>query len=980
MSFFYYCCILLFSYILSDLDIHIIPHSHMDPGWGWTTNEYYNMRVRSVYNNVLSSLQKDSNRTFVVCEIIFFKRWYFEQSEMNREIVKSFIRKGQIEFVGGAYVMHDEANTYYQDILDQTRLGMQFLKKEFNVTPETAWSIDPFGHSAGNAYLQSQLGFKHLVVDRINYQEFADRLKNGNLEFIYHPFENNNNKELLFHITPYHYGNPVCDYCLSSNPPNANTESALETVANRFLKEIMITRKGYKSTDVFLHLLGGDFQYMINQNPFIRTQQIMDYINTHLFQNEKITISFSTPQRYFRALMNDIEKKKKQFKIEQDIDFFVYADKEYTYWSGYFTSRPYLKGAVRQGSNMLMVSSKLISELITMGNNNTGNLIELQEFQANLQHHDAITGTSNERVSDFFINTIKSIIMKTEEQDRGMSQTDLLKSKVVKVCMSNPIIDFGCDKAFEIEGNKNNEITISLYNPLIEGPVLITMEFSNSLKIYEIIDASENLKKNIPSDFYCVNNIKFGYKNKCFLSFFYNFKRENIITAFTLKKTDKDVEKLDSYPTRKVRLMEKEEKFKSLYFDPSTVTFSLEYYQNGKIQKYSFELFHGKYPGFSRGTTSSIRPKDSNNDGMYIFAPNIFFPNKIQIEKENSFMKIGSISSSIILRMSDASYLVASFYKYPSFLKVDHYIDPITSVNGENFIFGIQSDLKNNITVALNKTKTNETRAEFWTDSNGIQMMRRVSGYIHSYEHTFEEKVAVNFYPVPTSISIREKDNKYYGKNRYDELRKDDRMITIFPDRPQAGGALKEGEIMLIITRNSLRDDGKGIGSNLNERHSNNNYFKVSHVIQFGNSIFKDDNFGMKTKSFFYNYYHNSPLMLKMEKNDKVNTIKSNLNEMYKVTENIRQNFQVVNDKIIIIQFYADEDYYFMNNKDSTGMITLLNKKLQGVNILVDFNGVQSLNLDTLNNMQQFPEFFKTNTQTIALKQNEFAFVYFYFK
>ena len=58
MSFFYYCCILLFSYILSDLDIHIIPHSHMDPGWGWTTNEYYNMRVRSVYNNVLSSLQK----------------------------------------------------------------------------------------------------------------------------------------------------------------------------------------------------------------------------------------------------------------------------------------------------------------------------------------------------------------------------------------------------------------------------------------------------------------------------------------------------------------------------------------------------------------------------------------------------------------------------------------------------------------------------------------------------------------------------------------------------------------------------------------------------------------------------------------------------------------------------------------------------------------------------------------------------------
>ena len=72
----------------------------------------------------------------------------------------------------------------------------------------------------------------------------------------------------------------------------------------------MITRKGYKSTDVFLHLLGGDFQYMWNPNPFIRTQQIMDYINAHEYQNEKIKISFSTPKRYFNALMNDIEKRK----------------------------------------------------------------------------------------------------------------------------------------------------------------------------------------------------------------------------------------------------------------------------------------------------------------------------------------------------------------------------------------------------------------------------------------------------------------------------------------------------------------------------------------------------------------------------------------------------------------------------------------------------------------------------------------------
>lgn len=49
--------------------------------------------------------------------------------------------------------MHDEAATHYIDMIDQTTLGHQFLKKEFGVTPRIGWQIDPFGHSAVQAYL-----------------------------------------------------------------------------------------------------------------------------------------------------------------------------------------------------------------------------------------------------------------------------------------------------------------------------------------------------------------------------------------------------------------------------------------------------------------------------------------------------------------------------------------------------------------------------------------------------------------------------------------------------------------------------------------------------------------------------------------------------------------------------------------------------------------------------------------------------------
>lgn len=49
--------------------------------------------------------------------------------------------------------MHDEAATHYIDMIDQTTLGHRFIKKEFDATPRIGWQIDPFGHSAVQAYL-----------------------------------------------------------------------------------------------------------------------------------------------------------------------------------------------------------------------------------------------------------------------------------------------------------------------------------------------------------------------------------------------------------------------------------------------------------------------------------------------------------------------------------------------------------------------------------------------------------------------------------------------------------------------------------------------------------------------------------------------------------------------------------------------------------------------------------------------------------
>lgn len=49
--------------------------------------------------------------------------------------------------------MHDEATVHYIDMIDQTTLGHKFVKDEFGQIPRIGWQIDPFGHSAVQAYL-----------------------------------------------------------------------------------------------------------------------------------------------------------------------------------------------------------------------------------------------------------------------------------------------------------------------------------------------------------------------------------------------------------------------------------------------------------------------------------------------------------------------------------------------------------------------------------------------------------------------------------------------------------------------------------------------------------------------------------------------------------------------------------------------------------------------------------------------------------
>jgi alpha-mannosidase len=76
-------------------------------------------------------------------EQAFFQRWWRQQNDATRQLTQRLVANRQLEFVNGGWCMHDEASTYYVDMIDQTTLGHKFITLEFGpeALPTIGWQI-----------------------------------------------------------------------------------------------------------------------------------------------------------------------------------------------------------------------------------------------------------------------------------------------------------------------------------------------------------------------------------------------------------------------------------------------------------------------------------------------------------------------------------------------------------------------------------------------------------------------------------------------------------------------------------------------------------------------------------------------------------------------------------------------------------------------------------------------------------------------
>eukprot|EP01133_Synstelium_polycarpum_P015495 gene15495-18403_t len=324
--------------------IHIIAHSHCDAGWLRTFEGYYASNVRHIVPTVIRSLRDYPQRKFIWSDMAFLEMWWrVTASESERQELIKLIKSKRLELVNGGWVMSDEACTTAEAFINQMSDGHKFIKDTFGeeFIPRNGWQIDPFGHATKTGALEAFMGYENIILDRISDLEKTKLGDARDLEFIWRGSKSNGESSDIFaHV--------LDDYYWLPSGLSRTMDASSPTVWGNAFHNIIANRARHYHSPHFLMTIGGDFMYQ-NDYPFQKVDATIDHVNLNPEMYD-YNIKYSTLAEYFNETREWFAKTQTPLKY-YDQDFMPYNEDifpKHIEWTGYYTSKPYLKGLSRR--------------------------------------------------------------------------------------------------------------------------------------------------------------------------------------------------------------------------------------------------------------------------------------------------------------------------------------------------------------------------------------------------------------------------------------------------------------------------------------------------------------------------------------------------------------------------------------------------------------------------------------------------------
>ncbi|KAL4477151.1 hypothetical protein ABPG72_008885 [Tetrahymena utriculariae] len=774
--------------------VHLIPHSHDDYGWIFNIQESYNNpspfegqgAVRDILYSVFDEVQKNPLRKFNQADIGFLDMWWQSISEQQMDTYRSLVQSGQIEILNGGWVMHDEATAYFEDMIENMTVGHLWVKDQFNIVPTIGWQLDPFGHQNSNAALYSQMGLNAQWFARIDYQDYAQRSQNQGFEMIWSPQQNSGEENYIFSAVNYKHYSPPQNFYFEIG--QVVTQQSVTSKAEEFVQYFKIMNQYYKGNHL-LHTMGEDFAYSRANVWYESMDLLIEYINSHSDQYN-MKILYSTPSNYLKEL----QKQNLSYPVNK-YDFYPYADKANAFWTGYFTSRPSVKGFTKDSGRYLQAIRNILSveSILKISTGFQANYQKmhqaLQNFEqqvAMMMHHDAVTGTVRQKVAQDYIDRLNkgySLIRNQLHpllQEYTQKQINENSINYVQCNWNATITQCGITQQSLSQGSP---VLLMIYNPSATRKQLTRIKIPlSSLQVLNIQNSQ------ITADVICSNPEDDKDCDLYFVDKFegYSFQYYKIVVNPLSNSNVKPYVKKQYSNKIQIDLSQTQ----VLSINTLTFNFTLstwreikdDYIRSYRLSSNSFQIQYNYYTSVADGYQSS---------GAYIFRPN-----------QQSSMPYSQIKSAMIYKGKVVTIVMLEGTKTTTQLRFSGYLQKqVCEV--ETFIHSIDVNdgVGKEVVMLINTNYKND--GKFFTDSNGLELQQRQVNFRSTWNLKQTNPVSGNYYPIGAIIGLEDQQTK--------------QRVLVVNDRSQGGTSLNQGQIEIMLHRRILRDDRRGIGESLNE-------------------------------------------------------------------------------------------------------------------------------------------------------------------
>ncbi|XP_072948571.1 lysosomal alpha-mannosidase-like [Epargyreus clarus] len=798
------------------LNVHIIPHSHMDAGWVKTFDEYYygtktaasTANVQLIYHSVLSELLHDKHRKFTFSETAYFWRWWKEQRATTRATFRTLVQEGRVQFAGGAWVQNDEATADYLQIIDQFTWGLRKLNDTLGPCgiPKAAWQIDTYGHTREQASLLAQMGYDGLFIGRVDHKVREAMMDEDRMEFMWRGSDVlGKMSDIMTHTLFNLYNAPdgFCfDFLCSDEPivddPDSRVYNAEKRV-NDFITQIEKQAK-YYDHDNILVTMGGDFTYQSAANWFMNIDKIISHVNSHSANMSDINIFYSTPSCYLKAIY--LYGKRDKALYTEKSDHLPYGSDSSTYWTGFYTSRPSLKYFVRKAHIFLQIVKQLtvISRMA-----DSYELHSLRHAIGLMLHHDVITGTSQQHVINDFTKTLSEAV---EACTRKVSQSLSIltpswggsrRSKINQQFVVCHQLNVSQCRFIETQ----ESVLLLVYNPLsvktyhhVRLPAIALhysiRDYNDEEVEYQLVSLPAPIINMPGRASTAIQELYFEAENippLGYTAYFITAVRDPLEENAYVKKSSQPGA---SDPDQELTPYISNEYLKVTVDKTTGLLESVQHIDGAKVQLSQNFYF------YSQG-------QQTLQSGAYAFRPREERPAPIS-DKAMYYTVRGSLVKEIRQRFNDWVTQIIRLYRGEEFVELEWIIGPVPVGNdlGKEVVTIFKTNISNN--------------GDFFTDSNSRQMMKR-NCWNKTSSTPQKKPVPACYYPVTSRICLQSLNSSV--------------EMCVLTDRTQGGTSYDEGELELMMHRRLLTDDGFGLEESLNE-----DAFGVGLVVKGKHRIF----------------------------------------------------------------------------------------------------------------------------------------------